>query len=168
MDEPVEISCGCGDDSPWDRESATLNQALMGLPVLIGSLAMAKYGRRKLLYYIPGVALFLTCWRRFTCARCRYYGRECSTMLGIMTARMMPPDEGKPLDRNAMYADFAFIGLLSILPLPQVFKRLSLGVLYLAAVAAGFSAILFNACGRCGNDFCPMKDLHRVVAGGGR
>lgn len=29
---------------------------------------------------------------------CRYYGQKCSTLLGIMTARMMPRDEGKALD----------------------------------------------------------------------
>jgi len=38
-----------------------------------------------------------TAWRRFVCARCRYYGQKCSTLLGIMTARMMPRDEGKAL-----------------------------------------------------------------------
>jgi hypothetical protein len=63
-----------------------------------------------------------------------------------------------------MIADFTFIGALVLFPLPQVLKKPKLAALYLASVAAGMSALLFNACGRCGNDFCPMKDLHDRLA----
>ena len=64
-----------------------------------------------------------------------------------------------------MIADFAFIGALVMLPLPQVLKSFRVAALYLASAAATVGAILFNACPRCGNDFCPMKDLSRAVGG---
>lgn len=149
--------------SPWDRRSAVVNQVLMGMPVAIGTLAIARERPLKLIYYLPGVILVTTAWRRFVCARCRYYGQECSTLLGIMTARIMPRDEDKALDRNTMVADFTFLGALALMPLPQVFIKKRLAVLYLASLVAFFSAILFNACGRCGNDFCPMKNLHNWI-----
>ena len=149
--------------SPWDRNSAIVNQVLMGIPVAIGTRAIARYRPLKLIYYLPGVVLLVTAWRRFVCARCRYYGKECATLLGIATARMMPRDEEKALDRNTMFADFTFIGVLALIPLPQVLKRSRLAVPYLLSLAAFFFAILFNACGRCGNDFCPMKDLEKGV-----
>jgi hypothetical protein len=151
--------------SPWDRNSAIVNQVLMGIPVVIGATAIARYRPRKLAYYLPGVVLLVTAWRRYVCARCQYYGKECSTLLGIATARMMPRDVEKPLDRNTMVADFAFIGVLALVPLPQVRKRRRLAVLYLLSLAAFFFAILFNACGRCGNEFCPMKDLESRLSG---
>lgn len=149
--------------SPWDRDRAAVNQALMGLPILIGTIALAKYRARKLLVYIPAVVGFLTVWRKWVCARCQYYGTECSTLLGIVTARMMPRDETRELDRNAMIADFAIMGAIMTMPLRQVLRKPSLAIAYLVATGAGMSSILLNACGKCGNEFCPMKDLRKVV-----
>lgn len=152
-------------ESPWDHAGAVRNQVLMGAPLLVGSYAVAKHRPGKLLYYIPAAALFVTYWRRFVCARCQYYGQECSVMLGVMTARMMPRDESKPLDRNTMIADFAYIGALWLLPVPQARKSGRLAALYLLSVASGLLAILLGACGRCGNEFCPMKDLRKRLVG---
>jgi hypothetical protein len=157
------VGTGGEERSPWDRNSAVVHQVLMGVPVAIGVQAIARYKPLKLAYYLPGVILLVTTWRRFVCARCRYYGNECSTLLGIATARMMPRDEERALDRNTMFVDFAFMVALALIPLPQVLKRSRLAVLYLLSLAAFFFAILFNACGRCGNDFCPMKDLEKAV-----
>lgn len=165
------VTCGCGSapqgDTPWDEKSAMLNQGLMSLPILIGGYAIAKSRPRRLVVYLSAVIAFMTYWRRFICARCQYYGQPCSTMLGVMTAHMMPRDETKQLDRNAMIADFAFIGLLTMMPLRDALKRKGLGLLYVASVAAGLGAILTNACERCGNDFCPMKDVRaRIMSTG--
>jgi hypothetical protein len=153
---------------PWDRASAIRNQVLMFLPMPIGAYAIARFKPRKLPAYISGVIAFFTVYRHFTCARCQYYGRECSTMLGIMTARMMPRDEKKPLDRSGMIADLSLLGALAMVPIPQVFRKPWLALLYLASLGAGTGAMLFTACGRCRNDFCIMKDVHRAATGGGR
>lgn len=153
------------DDAGWDMRSALLNSVLMGLPVPLGAYALAKYRPRKLFLYLPAAVGFVTAWRRFVCARCQYYGKQCSTVMGITTSMMMPRDESKPLDRNAMIADFAYIGALVLFPLPQAMKKARLGALYLASGAAAVASILLNACPRCGNEFCPMKDLHRAVNG---
>lgn len=118
VNESVWAEC-----SPWDRNSAIVNQVLMGIPVAIGAQAIARYRPLKLIYYLPGVVLLVTAWRRFVCARCQYYGKECSTLLGISTARMMPRDEEKALDRNTMMADFTYMGVLALIPLPQVLKK---------------------------------------------
>lgn len=157
-------TCGCsaaGAEGPWDRRSATINQALMGIPVLVGTAALARYRRRKLLLFLPVVAAFFTVWRKWTCARCQYYGAECSTLLGIATAKMMPRDTEHELDRNMMTLDFAFMGAMMLIPLRQVLKSPVLAAAYLLGTAAGFYAILSNACPRCGNDFCPMKDVSK-------
>jgi hypothetical protein len=150
----------------WDRSSAVRNQVLMLLPMPIGAWAIARFKPRKLPAYVAGVVAFFTVYRRFTCARCQYYGRECSTMLGVMTAAMMPRSQ-KPLDRAGMTVDLSLLGALAMVPLPQVFKKWWLAFLYLASLGAGTAAILFTACGRCGNEFCIMKDVHRAVTGGG-
>jgi len=153
-------------DNPFDTGSAWVNQVLMTSPIILGALALARHRRWKLLVYLPASAAFVTVWRKFICARCRYYGEPCSTMLGVFTAAMMPRDEVRELDRNAMIADFAFIGALALFPLPQVLRSRRLAAAYLISVMAGMSSILLNACGRCGNGFCPMKDLRRSLTGG--
>ena len=150
-------------ETEWDRGAAVRNQVLMGAPVLVGSYAIAKQRPARLLLFLPAVMVFVTYWRRFICARCRYYGRECSTMLGVMTARIMPRDDSRALGRNAMIADFAYIGALSLFPLPQVLKSRRLAALYLLSTAAGATAILVGACPKCGNEFCPMKDLSNRI-----
>lgn len=152
-------------DTPWDRASAIRNQALMSLPIALGTFALARYRARKLLVFLPAVAAFLTVWRKFVCARCRYYGRECSTLLGIATARMMPRDTEHELGRSEMVWDFAFIGALLLMPLRQVLKSGILTVAYLGSAAASLAAILFDACGRCENEFCPMKDVRSAITG---
>jgi hypothetical protein len=155
---------GCEEaGSPWDTASAVRNQVLMSLPVAVGALALWKYRARKLLVYVPAAVYFMTGWRKYICARCQYYGTECSTMLGVATARMMPRDETKQLDRNAMTADLAYIGALVALPLRQVLKSPRLAAIYFAASIGGMASVLFTSCGRCGNEFCPMKDLYRVL-----
>ena len=165
--EDTGCGCGCATESeaatPWDMQSATINQALMTLPIVIGTYAIARYRARKLLIYLPAVIAFLTVWRRYACARCQYYGKECSTLFGLATAKMMPRDTEHELDRQGMTIDLAYIGLLGIMPMRQVLKRPLLAIVYLVAYAGGFGAILINACGRCGNEFCPMKDLRRMV-----
>jgi hypothetical protein len=153
----------CARQDVWDRQNAVINQALMAAPVLVGTVALARYRARKLLLYIPAVAALLTVWRRYVCARCRYYGTECSTLLGVMTAKMIPRDDMVPLDRNTMVADFAIMGAIMAMPLREVIRNPSLALAYLLSTVAGMGSILVNACGRCGNDFCPMKDLRRTL-----
>ena len=164
MEKCLEGSCsGEAQESPWTPMGSTINSSLMMLPTVVGSWALWKHKRRKLLTFQLLAVVFMTAWRRLICARCRYYGKPCSTWLGVVTSKMMDRDESKELDRNAMIADFAYIGLLVLYPLPQVLKSFRLTVLYLLSTLLGFGNILTRACDRCGNEFCPMKDLYRRI-----
>ena len=145
--------------------SAGVNTGLMGASMAIGASAIARHKPIKLAVFVPGVVALMTWWRRFVCARCVYYGRTCSTLLGVWTSKIMPRDEGRELDRDAMVVDLAFIGLLAAMPLPQVLRSRKLAALYCAALALGFGRILFLSCPSCANEFCPMKDLHGMTAG---
>lgn len=154
---------GCTCQEPDRHAQATINQVLMGLPVLVATYALARHRARKLLVYLPAVAAFLTVWRRWVCARCTYYGKECSTLLGVMTARMMPRDETRELDRNTMIVDFAFMGAIMALPLRQVLRRPLTALAYAVTSALAVGSILLRSCDSCENEFCPMKDLREAV-----
>jgi hypothetical protein len=160
-------SCGCSGGerpvTPFFRKAAITNQVLMAAPVAVGTAALWRFRRRKLLLYLPAAAAFFTVWRRYVCARCQYYGTECSTMLGVLTEKMMPKDETKSLDRNMMVVDFIYMGALMMIPMRQVFRRPLTALAYFGLTAAGFGSIFLNSCSRCGNEFCPMKDLSRML-----
>lgn len=163
-DTDSAMECGCGCEQPPDRSKAVTNQALMGLPVVIATLSLARFRARKLLLYLPLATFFLTLWRKWVCARCVYYGRECATLLGVWTAKMMPRDDSAELNRNTMIVDFALIGVLMAFPLREVFRRRWVAAAYLLTSAAGMGSILLRSCPGCANDFCPMKDLSRALS----
>lgn len=157
------VGCSCDPGEVCGHDDAVINQVLMVLPAAVGSLALARYRARLLFVYLPAVAGFFTLWRKYVCARCQYYGRDCSTLLGIATARMMPRDESHELDRNTMLVDFAWLGLIGALPVRQVLKSKVLALTYFVPLAAGLWRILTKACPACGNDFCPMKDVAGIL-----
>jgi hypothetical protein len=84
-------------------------------------------------------------------------------MLSMMTARIMPRDESRPLGRNDIIADLAFAFAIGFYAMPQILKNYRVALAYQASLAIGFGALLYNACDRCGNDFCPMKDLRNAI-----
>lgn len=147
-------------EAPWDRQTAMRNTTVLALPFLVATYALVRERPRKLLLFLPLVAFFLTGWRRFVCARCRYYGQECVTMLGILTERMMPPDEERPLDRNAMLADFAYVGFMMTVPMRQILKRPVTAILFAFLLLLAVFVVQSRACPVCENDFCPLKQLN--------
>ena len=168
ISEQAPGSCSCEGRSKEPGEDtlrAGINTGLMASSMAIGAAAIARYKPIKLLLFVPGVIALATWWRKFVCARCVYYGRMCSTLLGVWTSKIMPRDEERELDREAMTVDLAFIGLLAAIPLPQVMRNRKLAALYFAMLVLGFGRILFQSCPSCANEFCPMKDMHRVVSG---
>ncbi len=150
----------------WDLKTAVQNQLAMMLPVFLGATALVRKRSKKLLPYLLLVGFFHTLWRRVVCARCQYYGKTCSTLLGIFTSRIMPRDEKKKLDRNTMLIDFTMVGLIAFLPLKEALSTKKVRVLYPVSLLLGISAIFFRGCPECGNDFCPLKQLYESVVRG--
>ncbi len=150
-------------ENPFDRRRAIVNQVFFSMPAVIDLYAIAKYKPRKLPFFLAGNAAIYTLMRRFVCARCRYYGQPCSTMLGIMTSKIMPRDENRKLDRNVMIVDLAVIFGLGFYAMPQLNKSLKLALVRNAFAIAAIGSILSNACPKCGNDFCPMKDVRKAI-----
>jgi len=163
---PGGCSCeGQSGVSDEDMVRATINTGLMGAAMAIGGAAIARYKPVKLLLFVPGVVGLMTWWRKFVCARCVYYGKTCSTLLGVWTSKIMPRDEERELDRETMTVDLALIGLLAVMPLPQVMRSRKLAALYFATLGLAFGRLLSLSCPGCANEFCPMKDLHGIVTG---
>ncbi len=160
-----EISCE-NEGQEWDYNVAVQNQIAMSLPVFLGAAALIKRRPVKLLPYLLFVAFFSTLWRKAVCARCQYYGKACSTLLGVFTSKIMRKDERKELNRNTMLIDFSIIGLLALFPLREAMNLRVIRVLYPASLLAGFLFIFLKGCPRCGNDFCPLKVLYNSLPGG--
>jgi hypothetical protein len=149
--------------SPWDQRNAMVNTVFFLMPFLTGSYAIAKYKPRKLPFFLGAYAAFLTLGRRRICARCQYCGQECALIFGILTAKIMSCDKTRHFSRKDLYINFALLAAIESIPQPQVFKSRKLALLFYAFVVTRLGAVLFNACAKCGNDFCPTKDLHKAI-----
>jgi hypothetical protein len=152
--------------NPFDRKQAIINRVFFSMPPVIGLYAIAKYKPSKLPLFLALNAAVYLGMRPFVCARCQYYGQPCATMLGVMTSKITPRDDSKPLDRNMMLVDLALIFALGFYAAPQVNKSRKLALVSNLAGLAAFAAVLFSACGKCGNEFCPMKGVRKAIGKG--
>jgi hypothetical protein len=149
--------------NPFDRKQAIINQFFFSIPPVISLYAIARYKPRKLPFYLASSAAVYLGMRPFVCARCQYYGQPCATMLGVMTSKITPRDESKPLGRNMMLFDLALINALGFYAAPEVKKSRKLALINNIAGLVAFAAVLFSACGKCGNEFCPMKSVRKAI-----
>lgn len=162
--QPASTCADRCEESEFKTVDALINQALMGAAAMIGTVALARRRARKLLVYVPGLIFLFTYWRKHVCATCQYYGRPCSTMLGVITARMMPRNEETELDRATMVVDLGMLGALMLLPLRQALSSPTLAVAYLSTVATSLWRIVTGSCAVCGNSFCPLKDVSMALS----
>jgi hypothetical protein len=153
-------------ENPFDRKQAIINQVFFSMPPVIGLYAIAKYKPRKLPLFLATNAAVYLGMRPFVCARCQYYGQPCATMLGVMTSKITPRDKSKQLNRNMIIFDLALIFALGFYAAPQINKSRKLALINNVAGLAAFAAVLFSACGKCGNEFCPMKGVRKAIGKG--
>jgi hypothetical protein len=149
-------------ESLFSRKNAMINQVCFLTPWAVVTYAVTKYKPRKLPIFIIANAAFFTVLRHFMCARCQYYGQPCSTFMGIMTAKMMPRNESRPMERKDLMNDFIYAFAPAFYAMPQILKNRKIALLYFASLFVSLSPILYNSCGKCGNDFCPMKDIRKT------
>lgn len=150
-------------ENPFYLRNTVINQLLMLVGLVVGIYAVKKYKPRKLPVCIALSATFFTVGRYFTCARCQYCGQPCATMMGVMAARVMPKNESKVLSRNNIVFDFILLYAFVFSVLPQTLKSRKIALLFMASLLGCMGSLLCNSCGKCGNDFCPMKDLRKAI-----
>jgi hypothetical protein len=150
-------------ESPFDRKNLIVNQVFFLGPWVVATYAVAKHKPRKLPIFIAANFAFFTVLRYPMCARCQYYGQPCSTFMGIMTAKMMPRNESRPMGRNDLLNDFIYAFAPAFYALPQILKDRKIAMLYFTSLSVCLMPIIYNSCGKCGNNFCPMKDLRKVI-----
>ncbi len=153
-------------ENPWPPGTAYITTASLAVPAVMGLYALLKKGPRRLPLFVSLWVAIGTVVRQLVCCRCEYYGTECSTLMGLWTARILPRDEEGSLAPEAFQLDFLLIGASVAYPLPQV-KAMGGRYLaaYLASVVSGAAVLRALGCSRCPNTVCFMNPAHR--GGGG-
>jgi hypothetical protein len=144
-------------EHPWPTSTAFITTGSI-LPIsAIGTYALLKGNRRKLLLWGMLWGALTTVSRREICARCPYYGEYCSTLMGKITPLMWPRSD-KPLTTQGFYWDIALAPALLLYPMPQVHRHSrQLLAAYLAAWILYLATMYNLACKRCPLTMCPFN-----------
>lgn len=156
----------CSRTAPWS-EAVGKRTTLAFLPLIllgVGTLAMTSIPKLALWLALFGV--FAYPLRYLVCARCPYYGQNCSTGFGKMVPRMFRKQEGRSM-RLGLWLDVVILTVLFLLPLPETWQ---LGGALLTLLWAGAFALLGGvvtrmACSVCPLTFCPIGRAGKVIWG---
>ena len=153
----VQDGVSCPRKPPWDPKVSKLT----GLPFVL-ILALAVYvlfqaGILKLIIWLSALGIIVYPLRYLICARCPYYGMECSSGLGKLVPRLFKKQEGKSMVMG-LWLDIVFFTFLFAYPLPYIWR--TEGPLFLLiwcfAWFLAFTVLTRVACSVCPFTFCPI------------
>jgi hypothetical protein len=155
----IQDGVKCPRIPPWPHPGR--NNLLAGLP-LVPILGLALYILIKtspLMLAIWLLAFFLFAWplRYLVCARCPYYGRHCSTIMGKLVPRMFKKQEGKSM-KLGLWLDVVSFLFLFLWPAPSAYQvgGMILALVWVGAFFLLFLFLSFFACAHCPLTFCPI------------
>ncbi len=158
---------GCPEPAcnPWPRGTAYVTTSFFGVVLAMGSFALARKAPRRIPLYTLLWVVLTTAVRKTVCCRCEFYGQECSTLMGKLTAMILEPDHEHDLTAGAFYIDMALVGACILYPLPQAREMGGryLG-LYVLSLMLGALAVRLLGCSRCPNTVCLMNPLFKRVS----
>lgn len=150
-------------ENPWPPWLSFATMASAMAAWTAGLVELARNRSWKLLVFIVTLVVAATTARKELCARCPYYGRYCTMLIGKWTALLYERSE-KPLTTACFLWDGMTGGLLFMLPIPEVLEgSLWTRLCYLASVASFFSLSMRYSCRRCRTDICPVNISLRMA-----
>gem|GEM_PF-991099 len=149
------VVCPC--TTPWDPKVSTIT-GLPVVPILILALAILPAAEMLvLIIWLSAFVIFVYPLRYLICARCPYYGMDCSSKAGRLVTRMFKKQEGKSMVMG-LWLDVMFFAFLFVYPLPHI-RRVK-GALWTMAWCSAFFVAFLTAtrfgCSVCPFTFCPI------------
>jgi len=160
----IQDGVSCPSKAPWPSWVSKLTSLSM-LPVaLAGIYILAATSTLKLVVWLGLFALFAIPLRYLVCARCPYYGENCSTFMGKAVPFLFKKQEGQSM-KLGLWLDVAFIGLLFLIPLPDAWRLggLVLLLLWISIFGLMFALLSRLACSACPFTFCPIGKAGRAI-----
>ncbi len=163
-DTVIQDGVTCPGKAPWSLTASRLAALSMVPTIVLGIYILAQTNIPKLLLWLLILVVFIYPLRYLICARCPYYGQDCSTPFGKIVPHLFKKQEGKSM-LLGLWLDLVFLAVLFVLPLPEVWKLGGFLLLLVWFGAQTFtSAVLTRmACSVCPLTFCPVGRMGRAI-----
>jgi hypothetical protein len=156
----------CPQTAPWHTR-VSLMTGLPFIPIaILAAFVLLQTSILKLILWVAVLGIFAYPLRYLICARCPYYGQNCSTSFGRIVPRMFRKQEGRSM-KLGLWLDVVMIALLLLIPLPEIWQvgGLLLTALWLGAFFLFFAVLTKMACSLCPFTFCPIGQAGKAFWG---
>lgn len=145
----------CPRKPPWNPSvSRVTGLPFMAILVLGIYILVVQGGFIQLVIWLLAYAIFSYPLRYLVCARCPYYGMDCSSSYGKLVARMFKKQEGKSM-LLGLWLDVVFLSFLFVFPLIYI-KSLVFIIVWCGVFVLAFAVLSRLACAVCPFTFCPI------------
>ena len=156
-DTIMQDGVACPLKPPWEKKVSKITGLPFMLILILGMYILFQAGVLKLIIWLAAYGIFTYPLRYLICARCPYYGMDCSSGFGKLVPKMFNKQEGKSM-KLGLWIDILFFVFLFAYPLPSIWRIK--GFLFLIAWAItfflAFIVMTRLACCVCPFTFCPI------------
>jgi len=160
----IQDGVSCPHKAPWPLKASRLAGFSMLPTIILGIYILAQTNIPKLLLWSLVLVVFVYPLRYLVCARCPYYGQDCSTPLGKIVPHMFKKQEDKSM-KLGLWLDLVFFMVLFVLPLPEVwqFGGFLMLLVWFGALIFMSAVLTRMACSVCPLTFCPIGRMGRAI-----
>lgn len=145
----------CPRKPPWDSRVSRITGLPFMVILVLGINIFVLQGRFiQLVIWLLAYAIFSYPLRYFVCARCPYYGMDCSSSYGKLVPKMFKKQEGKSM-LLGLWFDVVFLTFLFVFPLIYI-KSSLLIIVWCGVFILAFIVLSRLACAVCPLTFCPI------------
>ncbi|MBU0994348.1 MAG: hypothetical protein KJ737_17795 [Proteobacteria bacterium] len=159
----IQDGCHCPEDPPWHSTVSKIT----ALPILfffgIGAFGVAHLGYVYFFVWLVLAGIKIYGIRYLVCARCPYYGKNCSSFFGKLVPFMHKKQENKSMIIG-LWIDTLFWGILFLYPLYYFlqYKMYGFTILYCLSFLLMVGTITRLACIICPLTICPVGKMGRI------
>ncbi len=155
-DSIIQDGIACPRKPPWDTKVSKITGLPFVLILMLAIYILFQAGILKLIIWILAFVILAYPLRYLICARCPYYGMDCSSGMGKLVPKMFKKQEGKSMVMG-LWLDIVCFAFLFVYPLPYIWriKGSIFIVVWCSAFFLTFIVLTRLACSVCPFTFCP-------------
>jgi len=165
-DTIMQDEIACPRKPPWDPKVSKITGIPFVLILILGIYILFQAGILKLIIWLLAYGIFAYPLRYLICARCPYYGMDCSSGFGKLVPKMFKKQEGQSMILG-LWLDILFFVVLFAYPLVYIWKIKGFPfiIVWCGAFFLAFVVLTRLACSVCPFTFCPIGKGGRAFWG---
>jgi hypothetical protein len=158
----TQDGCRCPAEPPWHPMVSRVTAVPIIVYFIIAALGMIKVGFLPFLLWFVLAAIKVYGIRYYVCARCPYYGKDCSSFFGRLVPLMHKKQENRSMV-TGLKVDTLFWAILFFYPLYHFLKNGMMGftLVYCFWFFMMVGVLTRLACTVCPLTICPVGQMGR-------